>query len=86
MLREKTTLVSVSYTHLDVYKRQDNNIGELCDMPLQAMQQIDKRINQDAINLLSVEASVNSRVSYGGTAPKNVLEQVQKWKEKLANV
>ena len=65
---------------------EDNNIGELCDMPLQAMQQIDKRINQDAINLLSVEASVNSRVSYGGTAPKNVLEQVQKWKEKLANV
>lgn len=59
---------------------ENNNIGELCDMPLHAMQQIDNRISQDAINLLSVEASVNSRNSYGGSSPKNVMAQVEKWK------
>lgn len=62
---------------------EDNNIAQLCDMPLQAMQNIDVRISQAAINLLSVEASVNSRKSYGGTAPQNVLSQIQNWKEIL---
>ena len=62
---------------------EDNSIAQLCDMPLQAMQNIDARISQAAINLLSVEASVNSRKSYGGTAPQNVLSQIQNWKEIL---
>lgn len=59
---------------------ENNNIDELCDMSLPAMQQIDNRITQDAINLLSVEASVNSRISYGGSAPKNVMKQIEHWK------
>jgi argininosuccinate lyase len=64
---------------------EDNNFNELCDVPLQAMQQIDNRISQEAIDLLSVEASVNSRTSFGGSAPKNVLAQIAIWKEKLSN-
>lgn len=44
---------------------------------------VDARIDSRVFNVLSVENSVASRVSYGGTAPKNVLAQVERWKEKL---
>jgi len=33
--------------------------------------------------VLSVEASVKSRKSYGGTAPENVLAQAARWREAL---
>jgi argininosuccinate lyase len=33
--------------------------------------------------VLSVDKSVKSRVSYGGTAPKNVRAQARKWLRKL---
>lgn len=63
---------------------EQNEIAELCHMKLEDFQKIDARISQDAVDLLSVEASVNSRRSYGGTAPSNVLEQVKYWEGKLA--
>jgi argininosuccinate lyase len=33
--------------------------------------------------VLSVESSVKSRASYGGTAPKNVLRQAKAWLRRL---
>ena len=36
------------------------------------MQAIEPRITEDVFAVLSVERSVQSRTSYGGTAPKNV--------------
>ena len=36
------------------------------------MQAIEPRITKDVFAVLSVDNSVKSRVSYGGTAPKNV--------------
>ena len=36
-----------------------------------------------ALGVLSVEASVKSRTSYGGTAPKNVLAQAKAWLKRL---
>ena len=60
---------------------EKNNYAELCAMPLEEFQKIDARITQKAIDLLSVEASVNSRKSYGGTAPENVKTQIGRWKE-----
>jgi argininosuccinate lyase len=33
--------------------------------------------------VLSLEASVKARTSYGGTAPERVREQLKFWKEKL---
>ena len=62
---------------------EQNNYAELCDVPLKDFQKIDARITQDAKDLLSVESSVNSRTSYGGTSPQNVLAQIKAWKEKL---
>jgi argininosuccinate lyase len=37
---------------------------------------VDHRLTADVLNVLTVEASVNSRTSYGGTAPENVRAQV----------
>jgi argininosuccinate lyase len=55
----------------------------LHELPLQAMQEVEPKITADALRVLSVEASVNSRTSYGGTAPKNVLSQAKAWLKRL---
>ncbi|HZT24603.1 MAG TPA: argininosuccinate lyase [Pseudolabrys sp.] len=52
-------------------------------LPLAAMQAIEPRITDDVFSVLSVERSVKSRTSYGGTAPKNVRAQAKKWLRKL---
>ena len=48
-------------------------------LPLKEMQAIEPKITAAALGVLSVEASVKSRTSYGGTAPKNVLAQAKAW-------
>ena len=48
-------------------------------VPLETMQQVEPRITQEVFAVLSVDRSVASRVSYGGTAPKNVRAQAKKW-------
>ena len=58
--------------------------AELADLPLDAMQGIDARIGAGVYDVLSVEASVASRTSEGGTAPARVREQVARWREALA--
>jgi argininosuccinate lyase len=55
----------------------------LAALPLKAMQEIEPKITADALKVLSVEASVRSRTSYGGTAPKNVLAQARGWAKRL---
>jgi argininosuccinate lyase len=52
-------------------------------LPLQAMQAIEPKITAAALAVLSVEASVKSRTSYGGTAPRNVLAQAKAWLKRL---
>jgi argininosuccinate lyase len=47
------------------------------------MQAIEPKLTADVIGVLSVEASVKSRTSYGGTAPKNVLAQARAWLRRL---
>src|SRR5215212_2603794 len=55
----------------------------LHQLPLKDMQAIEPRITAAAVGALSVEASVKSRSSYGGTAPKNVLAQAKGWLRRL---
>jgi argininosuccinate lyase len=55
----------------------------LYELPLKAMQAIEPRITKEALSVLSVESSVKSRTSYGGTAPKNVLTQAKAWLKRL---
>ncbi len=52
-------------------------------LPLPAMQEIEPRITMAVFKVLSVERSVASRTSLGGTAPKNVRTQAKKWLTKL---
>jgi argininosuccinate lyase len=56
----------------------------LDQLPLHEMQAIEPRINKDAYEVLSVDNSVKSRVSYGGTAPKNVRREATRWLKLLA--
>jgi argininosuccinate lyase len=56
----------------------------LCALPLHEMQAIEPRINSDVYDVLSVDNSVKSRVSYGGTAPKNVRREATRWLKSLA--
>jgi argininosuccinate lyase len=55
----------------------------LADLPLDALQAIDERIDGRVFDVLSVDASVRSRTSYGGTAPARVREQIVAAKEAL---
>jgi argininosuccinate lyase len=55
----------------------------LHELPLKAMQAIEPKISAEALAVLSVEASVRSRASYGGTAPKNVRAQAKGWLKRL---
>ena len=56
---------------------------DLAELPIHALKEIDARIDERVFDVLSVDASVRSRTSYGGTAPERVREQVAAAKEKL---
>ena len=48
----------------------------LTELPLDELQRIDGRIDAGVYAVLSVDASLRSRTSYGGTAPQNVRAQI----------
>lgn len=57
-----------------------------CDLPdlsLADMQTVHSAINDTVFEVLGVQNSVASRVSYGGTAPSQVRAQIARWKEVL---
>nr|WP_274379285.1 argininosuccinate lyase [Pseudoroseomonas vastitatis] len=57
---------------------------DLPALSLEAMQEEEPRIHSGVFGVLSVEASVASRTSYGGTAPVNVRRMAAEWRERLA--
>ncbi|MBV1795792.1 argininosuccinate lyase [Siccirubricoccus sp. G192] len=57
---------------------------DLAGLPLAKMQAVEPRITQAVFGVLTVEASVASRTSYGGTAPENVRRMAAEWRERLA--
>ena len=56
---------------------------DLAGLTLADMQAEEAGITADIFNVLTVEASVASRLSYGGTAPSNVAAQAKRWLEAL---
>jgi argininosuccinate lyase len=52
-------------------------------LPLAEMQAVEPGITREALAALSLEASVNARMSLGGTAPARVKEQIQFWRSHL---
>ncbi len=61
---------------------EQRDVG-LEDLSLADLQTIEARITPEAMKVLSVEYSVASRTSYGGTAPANVAEQVARAKARF---
>jgi argininosuccinate lyase len=57
---------------------------DLAELTLADMQSVEPRITQAVFGVLTVEASVSSRSSYGGTAPANVAKAAAKWLDSLA--
>jgi argininosuccinate lyase len=56
---------------------------DLPELPLKLMQSVEPRITRDIYKVLTVESSVASRVSFGGTAPKNVKREAKRWHKLL---
>ena len=50
---------------------------------LAALREVEPRITDTVFAVLSVDRSVKSRTSYGGTAPRNVRAAAKKWLKKL---
>ena len=57
---------------------------DLVGLSLEAMQAVEPRITADVLTVLTVEASVSSRTSFGGTAPANVAREAARWQAALA--
>ncbi|RXF70827.1 argininosuccinate lyase [Hansschlegelia zhihuaiae] len=65
-----------------VAKAAEKKVG-LERLPLADMQEVEPRVTEDVFEVLGVRNSVRSRVSYGGTAPKNVRAQITRWRRRL---
>ena len=63
---------------------QQHKHCDLADLDLAQLQQLHPDITQRVFDVLTVQASVASRKSYGGTAPDNVRQQVMAWRQKLS--
>lgn len=61
---------------------EENKCG-LADLSLEQFQSVDKRITDAVYAVLSVDASVASRSSYGGTAPVQVRTQIDAAKQAM---
>ena len=66
-----------------IVKRAEDMKVALDNVPLAEMQKLEPGITDDVFTVLGLEASVNSRMSLGGTAPARVKEQLVFWREKL---
>ncbi|MFD2181288.1 argininosuccinate lyase [Rhodoplanes azumiensis] len=56
---------------------------DIAELPLEALQAVEPRITAAVFEVLTVDAAVKSRASYGGTAPDNVRAQAEGWLARL---
>ncbi|MEM9356087.1 MAG: argininosuccinate lyase [Pseudomonadota bacterium] len=66
-----------------VVSMAEKSACELSDLTIDDLQTIEPRITKDVFSVLSVEKSVASRTSYGGTAPQNVRKMARSWLKRL---
>lgn len=66
-----------------IVKEAEKRGCALEELPLDFMQQLDKHITDDVFTVLSLDKSVASRTSYGGTAPSDVRRQIDYMRERL---
>ncbi|MEM8870677.1 MAG: argininosuccinate lyase, partial [Pseudomonadota bacterium] len=65
-------------------KLAEDHGTDLDGLTVPQMQSIHPGITEDVFSVLGVENSVSSRISYGGTAPVRVREQVARWRDILS--
>jgi len=56
----------------------------LADLSIAQLQSVDDRLTENVYSVLSVDASVASRYSHGGTAPEQVAAQIARARQELA--
>ncbi len=66
-----------------IVKAAEDKGLDLENVPLEVMQAIEPRISKGIFSVLSVENSVKSRKSYGGTSPQNVAKMARSWAKRL---
>ena len=66
-----------------IVKAAEDKGVDLEALSLNDMQKVEPRITKAVFSVLSVENSVKSRTSYGGTAPQNVLKSARSWLKRL---
>ena len=66
-----------------IVKRAEDLNLDLENLPLAEMQTIEPAITDAVFGVLGVDASLASRMSFGGTAPNRVREQIIFWRRKL---
>ena len=80
----KSTMISnVVWKYFSDFTKACLIAGNLADLSLDEMQQFESRIHDDIYNVLSVENSVNSRNSFGGTSHESVLEAIKQAKNDI---
>lgn len=60
-----------------IVKLAENKNCKLEELSLVEMQNIESEIDSGVYEVLKLQTCINRRISFGGTAPKNVLEQVK---------
>jgi len=53
------------------------------DLTLEDIQSVVPNTDLEILEVLKIQNSVSSRISYGGTAPKNVLKAIKKAKKRF---
>ncbi len=66
-----------------IVKLAESKAVDLETLSLADMQSIEPRITKAVFSVLSVDNSVKSRTSYGGTAPQNVAKMARQWLKRL---
>ena len=66
-----------------IVKKAETEGVTLDKLPLADMQAVEPGITKDALAAVSLDASVNARMSFGGTAPARVKEQIAFWRSQL---
>jgi argininosuccinate lyase len=66
-----------------IVKAAEKKGVDLDALALADMQAIEPRITKGVFSVLSVDNSVKSRTSYGGTAPQNVAKMARQWLRRL---
>lgn len=64
----------------------ENKSCDFEDLTEEDLQSIDKRITKETLGDISIPSCVNARKSYGGTAPSEVIRQIQEGKKWLNSV